>query len=171
MLSVLYPKKKIPFNVVCLQIYFFMVLENVACHFCSTRCKQQTFSNRSFKQNAKTQFPGKDYRYMTESVKVYRLYNMLCYIFVSAKNKSGLVIVNRIRHTAVELFWEYFHSFSESSRETSVLASNIFVFKDSDYIFDYQVMDSGTQLFHLLCCCDNVWHCSCADLIQSVALK
>lgn len=46
------------------------------------------------------------------------------------------------------------HSYSETSRETLVLPSNMFLFRDCDYILYYLAMDSGTQLFDLLFCSD-----------------
>lgn len=44
------------------------------------------------------------------------------------------------------------HSYSETSRGTLVLPSNMFLFGDFDYIRYYLAMDSGTQLFDPLFC-------------------
>ena len=52
------------------------------------------------------------------------------------------------------------HRYSETSRETLVLPSNMFLFRDCDYIRYYLAMDSGTRLFDLLFCSDKGFLCA-----------
>lgn len=60
----------------------------------------------------------------------------------------------RFKITSYAALQGHFHSYSETFRETLVLPSNMFLFVNFDYIHYYLAMDSGTQLFDPLFCCD-----------------